>query len=290
MAQQIDAHCHLWTMSRGDYGWLDAHNPNLKPIARDFELADMVAADGRDAPCDRVLVQAAPTVAETEFLLGLAAQHSEIVAVVGWVDLSSADAAMTLTRLAKDAAFKGVRPMLQDIADVDWITIAPRADALSALAKHNLTFDALVLPQHLQALHRFAIANPDLPIVIDHAAKPAFSADPSDARHKLWRDGMKQLAQDTQVCCKLSGLLTELSPAQRLNPAKHLAPVVADLLDWFGPARLMWGSDWPVVNLAADYNGWRSLTAQLLTDLDANDLAQIHSSTARQFYSLEVTT
>lgn len=185
MPQQIDAHCHLWTMSRGDYGWLDPSNPKLKPIARDFAFENILAADGRQNACGRVLVQAAPTVAETAFLLRLAAQHPEIVAVVGWVDLSDSDAAKTLSQLAKDTAFKGVRPMLQDIADVDWITTQPRPDALAALTEHKLTFDALVLPQHLQALHRFATRNPDLPIVIDHAAKPALAADPSDPRHKL---------------------------------------------------------------------------------------------------------
>lgn len=290
MAWHIDAHCHLWTVSRGDYGWLDPNKPALKPIARDFGLQDLRAADGRTEPCGRVLVQAAPTVEETEFLLGLAAQHAEIVAVVGWVDLACADAAKTLARLARATAFKGVRPMLQDIADVDWITTAPRADALAALAEHSLTFDALVLPQHLQALHRFATANPDLPIVIDHAAKPALAADPSDARHTLWREGMKLLAQDTQACCKLSGLLTELSPAQQRDPAPYLAPIIADLLEWFGPARMMWGSDWPVLNLAADYDGWRMLSARLLADVDAIGLTQIYSATAQRFYGLEVST
>ncbi len=290
MPHQIDAHCHLWTVSRGDYGWLDPQNAALKPIARDFGFDDLVAADGRQEPCKRVLVQAAPTVAETEFLLGLAARHPDIAAVVGWVDLSGKDAAQTLSHLAANPAFKGVHPMLQDISDLDWITTQPRRDALAALVDHKLTFDALVLPQHLQALHRFANANPDLPIVIDHAAKPALAADRSDPRHKMWRDGMARLAQDTPACCKLSGLLTELAPEQRAQARDHLAPIVADLLEWFGPDRLMWGSDWPVVNLAADYDVWRLLTAELLVDVDANGRAQIYAGTARRFYELEVTT
>ncbi|MDN5786180.1 amidohydrolase, partial [Pseudorhodobacter sp.] len=194
MPYQVDAHCHLWTLSRGDYGWLDPTNPDLKPIVRDFGFADLLAADGSTEHCQRVLVQAAPTVDETVFLLGLAARHDDIAAVVGWVDLGREDAAHTLSELAAHPRFKGVRPMLQDIADVDWITTQPRPDAIAALTEHKLTFDALVLPQHLQALHRFANGNPDLPIVIDHAAKPALAAATSDLRHKLWRDGMMRMA------------------------------------------------------------------------------------------------
>lgn len=100
---------------------------------------------------------------------------------------------------------------------------------------------------------------------------------------------MKALAQNTNACCKLSGLLTELGPPQRRDPVAHLAPVVADLLDWFGPARLMWGSDWPVLNLAADYDHWRLLSAQLLAVVDANGLIDIYATTAQRFYGLEVT-
>ncbi|WP_415182540.1 amidohydrolase family protein [Phaeovulum sp.] len=290
MSCQVDAHCHLWTLSRGDYGWLDPQNPALKPIARDFGFGDLVAADGRSENTKRVVVQAAPTVAESVFLLNLATRHRDIAAVVGWVDLSGEDAPKILSELATDPRFKGVRPMLQDIANVDWITTQPRPDAIAALVEYRLTFDALVLPQHLQALHRFATANPDLPIVIDHAAKPALGAGASDPRHGLWRDGMRRLAQGTNACCKLSGLLTELAPEQRANAREHLMPIVADLLDWFGPARLMWGSDWPVVNLAADYDAWRRLTEELLAEVDTDGLSQIYAGTARRFYELEVTT
>jgi L-fuconolactonase len=221
MPCQVDAHCHLWTVSRGDYGWLDPGNPDLKPITRDFGFDDLLAADGRTETCKRVVVQAAPTVAETSFLLDLAARYNDIVGVVGWVDLSRKDAPEILSELAANPCFKGVRPMLQDIADVDWITTQPRADAIGALIDHKLSFDALVLPQHLQALHRFATANPVLPIVIDHAAKPALTAGIADPRHRLWRDGMMRLAHDTSACCKLSGLLTELAPEQRAHARDH---------------------------------------------------------------------
>ncbi len=287
MPDRVDSHCHLWSLDRGDYGWLDPSDPVLAPIARDFDIADLNAADNSGGTCARIVVQAAPTVDETGFLLRQAAGHDDIAGVVGWVDLSDARAAKKLEHLARDTAFKGVRPMLQDIPDVDWINTQPRADAIAALIDHKLTFDALVLPQHLEGLLRFALGYPDLPIVIDHGAKPALSADRDDPRHAMWRDGMSRLAAETGARCKLSGLLTELAPSQRADAGAILRPVVDDLLSWFGPKRLMWGSDWPVVNLAGSYDTWYALSNDLLSGLADSDRMEIHWGTARGFYGLE---
>lgn len=286
MAERVDAHCHLWKIERGDYGWLDPDNPVLAPIARDFDLADLRQADPECADCARILVQAAPTVEETMYLLDIAEAHEDVSGVVGWVDLSDPSAAKALHLLARRPAFRGVRPMLQDIPEVDWIITRPAAGALAAMAELDLTFDALVLPQHLDPLLKFASANPDLAIVIDHGAKPALAADTADPRHEMWRDGMARLAKETRACCKLSGLLTELAPAQLRKAKEILRPVVDDLLEWFGPARLMWGSDWPVVNLAGSIGDWRTLSAELLSDLGSADQKQIYANTARAFYGL----
>jgi L-fuconolactonase len=286
MTDRVDAHCHLWALKRGDYGWLDPDDPALAPIARDFEIGDLRAADTMGGCTARIVVQAAPTVAETEFLLGLANGYDDIAGVVGWVDLAQPDAVVTLETLAQDVAFKGVRPMLQDIPDVNWITTRPRTDAIEALINLNLTFDALVLPQHLAGLFEFAMAHPTLPIVIDHAAKPTVSADMSDPRCAMWRDGMARLAAETNVCCKISGLLTELSIDQRPNAAEVLQPVVDDLIAWFGPDRLMWGSDWPVVNLAGSLDEWTALSGELLAGVSDIEQGRIFSGTAREFYQI----
>lgn len=283
MPASVDAHCHFWTLARGDYDWLDPSNPALQPIARDFGLADLQAAGGCG---DLVVVQAAPTVAETEFLLRLADVHPEIAAVVGWVDLAQPEAATELRRLAHNPKFRGVRPMLQDIADPDWIVTAPRPDAVATLIELGLRFDALVLPQHLAGLLAFAQRYPDLPIVIDHAAKPALTAPASDPRHAIWREGMQRLAQQTRACCKLSGLLTELDAAQLAVAEEVLAPLVADLLDWFGPERLIWGSDWPVVTLAGSYHGWREMSVRLLSGCSDRARHQIFAENAQRFYGL----
>ena len=145
--QIIDAHCHFWRLARGDYGWLAGEGGPLAPIRRDFLPGDYPAEAPR-----LIAVQAAPTVAETEFLLALAAEEPRIAGVVGWVDLTDPGAVETLQRLAADQKFKGIRPMLQDIADTDWLLTAPLPAVPVAVTSLGLRFDALVTQRHLPNL------------------------------------------------------------------------------------------------------------------------------------------
>jgi L-fuconolactonase len=288
--QRIDAHQHFWQLARGDYAWLRPDDPGMAPLVRDF-LPDALMPLLRTHSVTRtVLVQAADSVAETEFMLGLAASHEFIAGVVGWVDLAAEDAAATLARLAADDCLKSVRPMLQDLPADDWIVAAPRPDALRTLLRLGLRFDALVRPRQLAPLARFARAWPELPIVIDHAAKPPLAAAAwNDEAMHAWRRDMAALAAIPGVCCKVSGLLTELGPADRSVPARateRLRPVVDALLGWFGPERLMWGSDWPVLTLAGSYAGWISVSDALLGPLSAGERAQVLHGTAQRFYGL----
>lgn len=269
----IDAHCHFWRLSRGDYGWLDGAGGPLAPIRRDFLPPDYPGDAAR-----LIVVQAAPTLAETDFLLGLAAETPRIAGVVGWVDLADPAAVAQLTTRAKDPWFKGVRPMLQDIAATDWLEHAPRPDALAAVRDLGLRFDALITERHLGVLARFAGRNPNLPLIIDHAAKPR--------RTPGWEEGMRALAALPWVQCKLSGLMTELAPEERADPLAALRPIVARLLDWFGPERLIWGSDWPVMTLAASYDQWVALTGELLRDLTEAERAAILGGNAARFYGV----
>ena len=287
--QRTDAHQHFWRIARGDYAWLRADDPGVAPLVRDF-LPDALAPLMRAHDVTRtVLVQAAESVAETEFLLGLAAAHGFIAGVVGWVDLAHADAAATLARLAADDRLKGVRPMLQDLPADDWIVDAPRPDAVRTLHRLGLRLDALVRPRQLAALARFARAWPDLPIVIDHAAKPPLADAWNDEAMRAWRRDMAALAAAPQVSCKISGLLTELLPADRAAPARameRLRPVVDALLGWFGPGRLMWGSDWPVLTLAGSYADWVDVSDTLLGALSAGERARVLHDSAQRFYGL----
>lgn len=280
-----DAHCHIWALERGDYDWLDSTDPALAPIARDFSAADLTARLDRAGIARAIVVQAAPTEAETLWLLDQARDTPQIAGIVGWVDITEPDLAQRLAVLTRDPALRGIRPMLQDLAP-DWLANAPILGWAGALMDHGLRFDALVRPAHLATLAQVMKAHPDLPVVIDHAAKPALSAPKDDPRHQMWREGMARLAGDTSALCKLSGLMTEMAPDDLDRAREVLFPVLDQILHWFGAARLMWGSDWPVLRLAGSYDGWHALCAEWLARQSHSTRDQITSQTAARFYGL----
>jgi L-fuconolactonase len=202
-----------------------------------------------------------------------------VLAVVGWTDLTAPDAPSRIATLARRPKLRGLRPMLQALADDTWILHPALAPAIEAMIDQGLSFDALILPRHLPHLLTFAQRWPGLSIVIDHGAKPAIAAGTLDP----WRPDIAALAGEANVFCKLSGLLTEAAPGQ--SPTA-LAPYVAHLVQTFGPGRLMWGSDWPVLDLAGDYAAWRMLAQDLSGLSDPADLAALFGETARRFYRL----
>lgn len=276
-ATGVDAHHHLWQLARGDYGWLV---PSLAAIYRDFELDDLAPLLAAAGIGTTVLVQAAPTVAETHFLLEEARRSRGLVAgVVGWADLAAPDAVATLAGLARDPLLKSVRPMLQDLDDPEWI-LRPDVDrALAALPGLGLRFDALVKPRELPALLAMVDRHPRLQVVIDHGGKPPIAT----GAMAPWDGLIAELSRREQVSCKLSGLVTEADDAWT---TADLRPWVDHLLEHFGPSRLIWGSDWPVVNLAGGYRRWSSATAELIASLSAAERAAITGENARRFYRL----
>lgn len=283
--ERIDSHCHIWALSRGDYDWLDASDPALAPIARDFGLDDLKSRMDASGVGRAIVVQAAPTEAETRWLLEQVRGAAHTAGVVGWVDLSASDLAARVAGLARDPLLKGVRPMVQDLA-ADWLLTAPVPGWADVLVGAGLRFDALVRPAHLGALLQVMQAHPELPVVIDHIAKPALAAPADDPRHALWREGMARLAGETGACCKLSGILTEMGPDQVAQARKTVFPLLDQMLAWFGPERLMWGSDWPVLRLAGSYAGWDAVAREWLAGLDAEARAQIAGGTAARFYGV----
>jgi L-fuconolactonase len=277
---RVDAHHHVWALARRDYGWLQP-TPALAPIYRDFTLAELrlpLAAAGIDAT---ILVQAAPTIAETRFLLDVARESGGLVrGVVGWTDLGATDAIETLATLARDPLLKSVRPMLQDIADPEWIARPEVQPALAALPQLGVRFDALVKPPHLRSLLRVLERHTDLAVVIDHCAKP----DIAGQRWQPWADDIAALARDTSAHCKLSGLVTEAGARWTVEALRRY---VDHVLDRFGPKRVLWGSDWPVVMLAASYDAWSSATDTLLDRMSSVDREAIRGGNARRFYGLD---
>lgn len=252
----IDAHFHIWRPARGDYGWL---TPALGALYRDVALEDW----RREAqPCGvtaGILVQAAPTEAETAFLLQQAAGAGDVLGVVGWVDLLAADAPQRIAALATHPKLRGLRPMLQDIADPDWILQEALAPALRAMQAHGLAFDALVRPVHLPRIAELARRHPGLRIVVDHGAKPAVA----QRQWEDWQQGLGALAALPQVFCKLSGLWTEAAAGA---PVALLDPYIDEIQRLFGPRRMLWGSDWPVLELAGGYAAWHAAAARRLRD------------------------
>jgi L-fuconolactonase len=276
----IDAHQHFWSLTRDDYGWL---SPDDAVLYRDFgpeQLEPHIAEAGISRT---VLVQAAPTLAETHYLLGIAAATDWVAGVVGWVNLEAAEVERDLDTFVSHPAFRGVRPMIQDMADDDWMLGDSLTRGLQALNQRQLTFDALVLPRHLPRLIRLLDRHPDLRVVVDHAAKPSIRTGDFDA----WASDMNRLASQTSACCKLSGLATE---AAENWTASDLRPYVVHLLQCFGPQRLMWGSDWPVVDLAGGFDRWRQASVELLEGLGDPDRAAILGENAARFYALEAAT
>ena len=275
-ARRIDAHQHFWRLERGDYGWL---TPELAPIYRDFmppDLLPLLAAEGIDGT---VLVQAAPTEAETGFMLALADEHDFIEGVVGWVDFEAPDAADRISRLASHRKLSGMRPMIQDIADAGWMLRPQLEPAFAALAAHDLVMDALVLPRHLENLAKLIARFPEMRVVIDHCAKPEIAA----GNIHDWAAAMQALAGAGNTFCKLSGLVTEAGAGW---DAARLRPYVEHVLGVFGPHRVIWGSDWPVCTLAASYQDWREVADDLLRDCTGDERAAILGGTAIDVYRL----
>jgi len=275
---RIDAHQHFWRMDRGDYGWLTAaEHPK---IAHDFLPADLEPLLSAAKVDKTILVQAAPTEAETAFLLGLAEHSSLIAGVVGWIDFDASDAPSRVARLAGKGKLVGLRPMMQDLPDDEWMLGPQVARVVEAMQRGDLCFDALVKPRHLHALVEFLDRHPDLSVVIDHGAKP----DIARGGLEPWAITIRHIAKNSTAFCKLSGLVTEAGPNWS---ADTLRPFVDVLLESFGASRLMWGSDWPVLLEAGDYERWLDAATLLTAGLSAEDRALIFGGTAATFYGIE---
>jgi L-fuconolactonase len=270
----VDAHQHFWRIARGDYGWL---TPRLSTLYRDFSPVDLLPIAARRGIDATILVQAAPTVAETRFLLGLAKSTPLVAGVVGWAPFAAPDASDQIASLAEDPLLVGLRPMVQDEPDDDWLAHPRLAAAFGALIDHRLVFDALVLPRHLPRLLSVLERHPELEVVVDHGAKPRIREGEIDA----WRADMAIIAAHPNVTCKLSGLVTE-APANA--GLATLQPYIDALLEMFGPERLLWGSDWPVVELAGGYERWHELAQQALRSLDRAERAAVFGGNAERVY------
>lgn len=280
---RIDAHHHFWTRSHGFYEWL---TPDLVALNHDFKPTDLAPALTACQVEATVLVQAAPYAQETDILLAQAAQTNFVKAVVGWADMESPAFAQEIERLRAHPLFKGVRPMVQDIEDANWLIKPILTPAFECLSEKGLVFEALVRPPQWQALLECVKSHPTLSIVLDHAAKPAINNGLNgDGGFSDWAPMIDQLAANKHVSCKLSGLLTEALPGAGLGDIK---PYLDHLYASFGPDRLMWGSDWPVLNMNGEYTAWIDMMESWLDDKPADARTKIWATNAARQYDIAV--
>lgn len=267
----VDAHQHFWWIGRHTYPWLD---PALA-IHRNYTPTDLGPVLGNIRAT--ILVQASPTTDETRTLIDVAEASGGLVrGVVGWIDLAAADAADSIAEFAAKRIVKGVRPMLGFIDDTHWILRDELRPALDALERHGLRLDVPARPRHLPLLPHLAQRHPSLPMVIDHGAKPAIAHDAFEP----WARDIAFVARETSMYCKLSGLATEAGARWADD---DLRPYVDHLLECFGPERLMWGSDWPVVDLAGGMDRWRDAALRLVPPSMHHNVMR---ETATAFYGI----
>ena len=277
----VDAHHHFWKLDQPppfDYRWLDA--PQNLAIRRDF-LPEHLKPHLRQAGIERtILVQTQHHLAENRWALELAERHDFLAGVVGWVDLASERCEEQLLEFAEHPKFSGVRHVTQDEPDDDFIVRPAVLRGLKVLEKHGVPFDLLLYVKHLHHVPALAAHLPELPMVIDHLSKPHIK----DHRTDDWLPNFKAAAKFPNVYCKLSGMITE-ADWQRWT-AGDLRPYVQSALELFGPERLMFGSDWPVCELAGSYQQVFDALNEALGPLSEHERQAIFGGTATCFYGL----
>jgi len=240
------------------------------------EIADQHGVDGF------VTVQARQSIAETEGLLQLADAQAKIKGVVGWVDFRSASVGDQLDRFAAHPKLKGLRHVVQDEPDDEFILGSEFNRGIGTLASRGLVYDVLIFARQLRPTIKFVSAHPDVPMVLDHIAKPVIDGNTVDLQ---WRRGIEQLAEMPNLACKFSGLATEV--VGDTWDIETIRPYWDIVLDAFSPDRLMFGSDWPVCLQRTEYGHWLDTVRQLADPLSTAEQANLFYATAKRVYDLE---
>ena len=274
----VDSHQHFWQVGRFDYPWM---TPEVDVLCHDYLPGQLEPILQDNGVHQTVLVQASNSVAETRWLLSLADQNPFIAGVVGWVDLQRDDVGRQLDDLAAHAKFKGVRHLVESEPADDWLEQESVLSGLRELSSRGLSYDLLVHTRHLKHAKSVVDECQELRVVIDHLAKPPIARD----EIKEWARELKPFAATPNVWCKLSGLVTESNwMSWRIE---DFIPYIDKALEYFGPQRVMFGSDWPVCLLAASYGQVLEIANTLLADLGDEERELIFSRNASQFYRIE---
>ncbi len=275
---RIDAHQHFWRYSPREYSWID---DSMRAIRRDFLPADLTPALAAAQLDGSVVVQARQSLDETDWLLSLAGSSPRVKGVVGWLPLAQegANIGRMLDCYHGQTRLKGVRHVLQAEPDAYFSNSGFNA-ALLEVARRSLSYDLLVYARQLPAALAWIDQHPDLRVVVDHIAKPVIDGVPQPE----WRAQMRELARRPNVFCKFSGVVTE-APRWQWS-VEQIRPYFETVLDAFSAQRLMFGSDWPVCLVAADYARWVSAVESLVQPLSPAERDAIMGGSATAFYQL----
>ncbi len=277
MTRLIDAHHHFWLYTPEQYGWI---SDDMDALRRDFLMSDLCPLL-RDARVDgTVAVQARQSVDETRWLLSLAGEGSPIRGVVGWLPLAAREFPALLDEFQHETALKGLRHVVQSEPD-GFLDASAFNDGIRRLRGTGLVYDLLIVWQQMPEAVRFADRHPDQVFVLDHLAKPPIRSGEMEP----WASGISELARRENICCKVSGMVTEADPSQWT--VADLKPYVDVVLDAFGPQRLMAGSDWPVLTVGCDYAKWWQTVEDWVAPLSETERAAILGGTATRVYHLE---
>lgn len=274
---EIDAHQHFWEYDPGKHSWI---NEQMSALKRDFLPSDLKQEMDKVGVKGCVAVQADQSEAETEFLLELAEKHDYIRGVVGWLDIRAENLRERLEHYVQYDALKGLRHIVQDEPDDRFLLKPDFLRGIEILGSFDLTYDILIYARHLPVAIEFASRFPDQKFVLDHIAKPEIG----DQKIDEWAEGIREIAAHPKLHCKISGMVTE---ADWENWKKEdFKPYLEVVFDAFGPERLMFGSDWPVCTLAAEYEEVYGLLEAYMEPLAEEEKQMILGGNAQQFYNL----
>ena len=274
---RIDSHHHYWKIDRGDYGWM---SPDLTVLNRDYLPGDLLPHLDRHKIDKTVIVQAADTIAETDFILVLAEGNDRVGGVVGWLDMEADDFEDKLTEYRSKSKFVGIRPVIHDISDDAWMIRPKVLESFKHLADLDFPFEFLTFSRHLPFVLQVLENVPGLRAVMDHISKPEIK----DGNMQPWQDLLKEVAAHPNAYCKMSGMITEADHEHWT--VDDLRPYVDHVLECFGPDRLMYGSDWPVCLLAGSYERVIGAAETLTSDMDEDSKAKVFGGNAVKFYNL----
>jgi len=275
---RIDAHQHYWTMSRNDYGWI---TPELPTLYRDYLPEDLEAHLAKHRFDGSIVVQAAPTVQETEYLFDMANRTDSILGVVGWLDLFDPNHRDHYERYRDHPKFVGLRIMIQDMADPNSVLESSFVQALQSYAREDVPVDLLVKSSQLDTLIALLDRVPGLRGVVDHIGKPRIASQIFEP----WAAQMLQIARHPNIYCKLSGMVTEAD--HQTWRKEQFVPYIRHALQAFGPERAMFGSDWPVCLLAAGYDEVVDvLESAIPATWGEEERARLFGGNAKEFYKL----